>query len=45
MHSPSYDLPREILLVREEAERRPYGTTHALRFMASGRSVAIREKR
>lgn len=45
MHSPSYDLPREILLVREEAERRPYGTTHALRSMASGWGVWIGEKR
>ena len=40
MHSPSYDLPRETLPMREEAERRPNGTTHALRSIGR-RSVAI----
>ena len=38
MHSPSYDLPRETLPVREEAERRPDGMTHALRSMGGGAS-------
>jgi hypothetical protein len=38
MYSPSYDLLREILPVREEADRRPYGTMHALRSMGGGAS-------
>lgn len=38
MYSPSYILPRETLLKKEEAERRPCGTMHALRSMGSGES-------
>jgi hypothetical protein len=38
MYSPSFGLPRETLLMSEEAERRPCGTMHALRSMGSGES-------
>jgi hypothetical protein len=38
MYSPLYGLPRETLLLNEEAERRLYGTMHALRSMGSGAS-------